>query len=92
MVGKAVEDGHKAKTMFKFAVDTEKVHAEIYTKALEAESLYPYCLIFFNDIRPRSMSFYAMKCKQSGETTHTETLKQLVDDFEQLYFAAHKNK
>lgn len=36
MVDKAVEDGHKAKTMFKFAVDAEKVHAEIYTKALEA--------------------------------------------------------
>ncbi len=36
MVDKAIEDGHKAKTMFKFAVDAEKVHAEIYNKALEA--------------------------------------------------------
>lgn len=36
MVEKATEDGHKAKTMFKFAVDAEEVHAEIYTKALEA--------------------------------------------------------
>ena len=36
MVDLAVADGHKAKTMFKFAVDAEAVHATIYTKALEA--------------------------------------------------------
>ena len=36
MVELAVADGHKAKTMFKFAVDAEAVHAQIYTKALEA--------------------------------------------------------
>jgi len=36
MVELAVADGHKAKTMFKFAVDAEAVHAEIYSKALEA--------------------------------------------------------
>jgi len=36
MVETAVEDKHKAKTMFKFAVDAEEVHARIYTKALEA--------------------------------------------------------
>ncbi len=36
MVDLAVSDGHKAKTMFKFAVDAEAVHATIYTKALEA--------------------------------------------------------
>lgn len=36
MVDQAVADSHKAKTMFKFAVDAEEVHAEIYTKALEA--------------------------------------------------------
>lgn len=36
MVEKAVSDGHKAKTMFKFAVDAEAVHAKIYAKALEA--------------------------------------------------------
>jgi rubrerythrin len=36
MVALAVADGHKAKTMFKFAVDAEAVHAQIYTKALEA--------------------------------------------------------
>lgn len=36
MVELAVADGHKAKTMFKFAVDAEEVHAQIYTKALEA--------------------------------------------------------
>ncbi len=32
----ATEEGHKAKTMFRFALDAEKVHAEIYKKALEA--------------------------------------------------------
>ena len=32
----AVEDGHKAKTMFRFALEAEKVHADIYSKALEA--------------------------------------------------------
>ena len=36
MLDKAEENGHKAKTMFKFAVDAEEVHAQIYTKALEA--------------------------------------------------------
>ena len=36
MVDQAVADGHKAKTMFKFAVDAEEVHARIYDKALEA--------------------------------------------------------
>lgn len=36
MVDQAVSDGHKAKTMFKFAVDAEEVHAQIYTKAIEA--------------------------------------------------------
>ncbi|BHH86182.1 rubrerythrin family protein [Desulforhopalus sp. 52FAK] len=36
MLDKAQEDGHKAKTMFKFAVDAEEVHAIIYKKALEA--------------------------------------------------------
>jgi rubrerythrin len=32
----AVADGHKAKTMFKFALDAEAVHADIYKKALDA--------------------------------------------------------
>lgn len=32
----ASNEGHKAKTMFRFALDAEKVHAEIYTKALDA--------------------------------------------------------
>ena len=36
MVDQAVSDGHKAKTMFKFSVDAEEVHAQIYTKAIEA--------------------------------------------------------
>lgn len=36
MVDQAVSDSHKAKTMFKFAVDAEEVHAQIYSKALEA--------------------------------------------------------
>ena len=36
MVELAQSDGHKAKTMFKFAVDAEEVHAQIYQKALDA--------------------------------------------------------
>ena len=36
MVELAQADGHKAKTMFKFAVDAEEVHAQIYKKALAA--------------------------------------------------------
>ncbi len=32
----ANEEGHKAKTMFRFALGAEKVHAAIYAKALEA--------------------------------------------------------
>lgn len=36
MVELAQEEGHRAKTMFKFAVDAEEVHAQIYAKALEA--------------------------------------------------------
>jgi len=32
----ARDEGHKAKTMFRFALGAEKVHAEIYAKALEA--------------------------------------------------------
>jgi len=36
MVEQAIADGHKAKIMFKFAVDAEEVHAQIYSKALEA--------------------------------------------------------
>ena len=36
MLEQAVAEGHKAKTMFKFAVDAEEVHARIYSKALEA--------------------------------------------------------
>lgn len=36
MVELAQSEGHKAKTMFKFAVDAEEVHARIYSKALEA--------------------------------------------------------
>lgn len=36
MVDKAVADGHKAKIMFKFAVEAEAVHARIYSMALEA--------------------------------------------------------
>ncbi len=36
MADLATQEGHKAKTMFRFALDAEKVHAEIYTKALEA--------------------------------------------------------
>ena len=36
MADLANEEGHKAKTMFRFALDAEKVHAEIYAKALEA--------------------------------------------------------
>ena len=36
MADLATEEGHKAKTMFRFALGAEKVHAEIYAKALEA--------------------------------------------------------
>jgi len=36
MADLATEEGHKAKTMFRFALDAERVHAEIYAKALEA--------------------------------------------------------
>ncbi|MGI6638472.1 MAG: rubrerythrin family protein [Desulfobulbus sp.] len=36
MLDLATADGHRAKTMFKFAVDAEEVHAQIYAKALEA--------------------------------------------------------
>lgn len=36
MEEQASEEGHKGKTMFKFALGAEKVHAEIYAKALEA--------------------------------------------------------
>ena len=32
----AVDEGHRAKTMFRFALEAEKVHAEIYQKALDA--------------------------------------------------------
>lgn len=36
MVDQAEADNHKAKFMFKLAVAAEEVHADIYTKALEA--------------------------------------------------------
>jgi rubrerythrin len=36
MAEQATAEGHKAKTMFKFALDAEEVHANIYSKALEA--------------------------------------------------------
>ncbi len=36
MVDLAQSEGHRAKTMFRFAVEAEEVHANIYTKALEA--------------------------------------------------------
>ena len=36
MADLADEEGHRAKTMFRFALGAEKVHAEIYAKALEA--------------------------------------------------------
>ncbi len=36
MADQAKEEGRRAKTMFRFALDAEKVHAEIYAKALEA--------------------------------------------------------
>ena len=36
MAEQATDEGHKAKTMFRFALEAEKVHAEIYQKALEA--------------------------------------------------------
>lgn len=36
MADLAVEEGHRAKTMFRFALEAEKVHADIYQKALDA--------------------------------------------------------
>ncbi len=36
MLADAIDEGHKAKRMFAFAVQAEKVHAELYTRALEA--------------------------------------------------------
>lgn len=36
MVTQAEEEGHKAKVMFKFATKAEAVHAELYSKAMEA--------------------------------------------------------
>ncbi len=36
MLEQAEGEGHKAKRMFKYAVEAEEVHAELYTKALEA--------------------------------------------------------
>ena len=36
MLEQAETESHKAKRMFKYAVEAEEVHAELYTKALEA--------------------------------------------------------
>ncbi len=36
MLDQAVAEGHKSKTMFKFALESETVHAQLYIKALEA--------------------------------------------------------
>ncbi|MDJ0621898.1 MAG: rubrerythrin family protein [Desulfocapsaceae bacterium] len=36
MAEQASDEGHKGKTMFQYALDAEKVHAEIYAKALAA--------------------------------------------------------
>ena len=36
MYDQAVEENHKAKKMFGYALEAEKVHAELYEKALEA--------------------------------------------------------
>lgn len=36
MYDQAVADDHKAKRMFKYALEAEKVHAELYARALEA--------------------------------------------------------
>ncbi len=36
MLEKAEAEGHKAKTMFRFALGAEAVHAKLYAKALEA--------------------------------------------------------
>ena len=36
MLARAEAEGHRAKRMFKFAVDAEKVHAELYSRALAA--------------------------------------------------------
>lgn len=36
MIAQAEAEGHKAKVMFKFAVKAEAVHADLYSKALEA--------------------------------------------------------
>jgi rubrerythrin len=36
MYDQAVKDNHKAKKMFGYALEAEKVHAELYKKALEA--------------------------------------------------------
>jgi len=36
MLAQAEAEGHKSKTMFKWAMEAEKVHAALYTKALEA--------------------------------------------------------
>lgn len=36
MHDQAVEDNHKAQRMFKYALDAERVHAELYKLALEA--------------------------------------------------------
>lgn len=36
MLEQAIKEGHKAKTMFAFALKAEKVHADLYKQALEA--------------------------------------------------------
>jgi rubrerythrin len=36
MLAQAIADGHKARTMFKFAVQAERIHAELYGRALAA--------------------------------------------------------
>lgn len=36
MLAEAEAEGHKAKRMFKFAVEAEKIHARLYKRALEA--------------------------------------------------------
>ena len=36
MLEQAEKEGHKAKRMFKYAVEAEEVHAQLYGKALEA--------------------------------------------------------
>jgi nickel superoxide dismutase len=89
-----LEKGQNSNQLVRWVMNKEKHAAafqEIVTQYFLTQRIKPDEKLYSEKLSLlHQMLVYGMKCKQTTDLNHVSKLKQLVKEFEKLYFASHK--